>query len=155
MSTVSVHINRPASDVFRFVCDWRNYRHLWVDSIQIRTPESLAETRLGQTTEFAHTSGKVVTHVICVVTRLEEGRLVEWDTKFPKVLNAGKEENPPLPNVRATCEFIELGAMTLFKLSTTVHGDFPWAMKFMMRAILLIQRRALAKGLRAIKAQLE
>jgi hypothetical protein len=153
--SVSTQINCPASDVFRFVCDWRNYESLWDKSIQIMTPDSLVSTRLGQSTEFAHASGKVVVHAVATVVRFEEFSLVEWDTTFPKVINAGREENPPLPDVLVTFEFSGNEAMTRLKVSWKIHGDYPLAMKLITGVGMLFQRRKLAKGLRRIKMQLE
>jgi hypothetical protein len=153
--SASTEVRRPVRDVFRYVCDWRNYQDLWGESIQILNPESLDDARLGQVTALTQTSGKAVMHAVSTLTRFEEDRLVEWDTAFPKVVNAGREENPPLPNVLVTCEFSEDDALTRLKVSLKVHGKFPVAMKLIVVVGILVKRRSLAKSLRAIKMQLE
>ena len=148
-------IGRPASDVFRFVCDWRNYESLWGKAVQIRAPESLAGTRLGQVTELTHSSGNVVMHAIATVTRFEESRLVAWDTSFPRVIDAGRVKDPNLPNFLVVCEFDEHEARTRLKVSLKLHGKCPAAMRLILMVVMLFQHRTLAKGLRTIKAQLE
>jgi hypothetical protein len=153
--TLSTLIRRPASEVFRFLCDWRNYERLWGKPIQILNPESAVSTRLGQVTEFAQPAGKVVIHGISTVTRFEEFRLVEWDTSFPKIIDAGRVETPPFPKVLVTCEFSEQEAMTRLKVSVKAHGKCPVAMKLILMVALEFQRKSLAKCLRAVKTQLE
>ena len=94
-------------------------------------------------------------HAVSTVTRFEVDRLVEWDTAFPKVINAGREENPPLPNVLVTCEFRQDDGLTNLKVSIKVHGKFPVAMKLIVLVGMLVKRRSLVKSLHFIKTQME
>jgi hypothetical protein len=155
MTSASTQIKRPASEVFRFVCDWRDFEGLWEKSIQILAPESLATTRLGQVTEYVHTSGKVVTHVVSTVIRFEEYRVIEWDVGFPKIIDAGRADSPPFPNVLITCELDEHEAMTQLKVSIKVHGRCPVMLKVFFILGLMFQRYAITRSLRTIKTKLE
>jgi hypothetical protein len=94
-------------------------------------------------------------HGVSTVTRFEGCSLIEWDTTFPKVVNAGREENPPLPSILVTCELSEGETMTQLKVSLRVHGSCPAAMKIIMKVAMLFQRPTLAKSLRTVKARLE
>jgi hypothetical protein len=154
--SATTQIRRSASDVFAFVCDWRNFESLLEESsIEVLTPQPPVNARLGQVMEYAQTRGNTVMHTVSTVTRFEECSLVEWDIGFPKVVDAGREETPPLPSILVTCELSGHEATTQLKVSFKVHGRSPAILKFFFVVWLVFQRYQIVRGLRTIKTRLE